>query len=385
MPEVKAFPDSPERPKVHLSRRKKLLYSVISVILFFLVLELAARIAETRVKPRPVDFGVGFNKESRLFVPSPRAPGTMVVRQEKLKHFRPQEFPLKKAPGTLRIVIMGGSSVYLLEEELPVLKKNLSDSLADRYDNVEIINAGGISYGSHRLVILIQEFLQYEPDMVLLYTGHNELGEVEQRDLVSLRLFNTQKAMSRSALVRFVRDRIIDIYVARLRREREKGRRGNEEPLCAWRFVISPEDIERRMKAFRDNLSFIIGECKKQNVPLIIGSVPSNLLMVSETLGKREVRDLYKQEKYDQALALARRSLVEAEARYQASDVENGIIRALAKEYDVPLADVEAAVIEAEPHQFPGETLFMDHCHLNAEGNVILRQTYEELVIDLLK
>lgn len=376
---------SEKKPKVRLSRKKKIIYSAISAILFFLVLEAAARLAEIWVGPREVDYGLGFDAESRLFVPSPTAPGIMVVRENKRSHFQVQEFSLKKAPGTLRIVIMGGSSVYLLEEELPVLKKNLSDSLADRYDNVEIINAGGMAYGSLRLAILIKELLEYAPDMILIYSGHNELYELEDRERVSLRLFGTQKLISRFALVRFVRDRIIDLYAAKLRRERKKGSRSDEEPTFGCWTAHIPEDIERRMKGFRDNLSFIIDQCKRQNVAVIIGSVPSNLMLMVKTIGNREAGLLYEQGKYDQALLLARRFLAQCRLRNQSSDVENGIIRSLAKEYNLPLADVEAAVEEAEPHHIPGETLFFDHCHLNAEGNTILRQTYEKVIIDLLK
>ena len=50
----------------------------------------------------------------------------------------------------------------------------------------------------------------------------------------------------------------------------------------------------------------------------------------------------------------------------------------------MPLADVEAAVIAAEPHGVPGETLFNDHCHLNPAGNALLVRVYEKEILRAL-
>ena len=55
----------------------------------------------------------------------------------------------------------------------------------------------------------------------------------------------------------------------------------------------------------------------------------------------------------------------------------------MAEKYKVPLADVEQAIIAAEPHQIPGETLFSDRCHLDGDGNAILTATYEKVIREL--
>ena len=69
--------------------------------------------------------------------------------------------------------------------------------------------------------------------------------------------------------------------------------------------------------------------------------------------------------------------------RHQSSSAENRIIRDLAAQYGVALADVESAVIAREPHGVPGETLFGDHCHLNPEGNKVLIGEYEREITSL--
>ena len=71
--------------------------------------------------------------------------------------------------------------------------------------------------------------------------------------------------------------------------------------------------------------------------------------------------------------------------RSQSSDIENSIIRSLAAKYGLPLADVENAVIQAEPHHVPGETLIRDWCHLNVAGNAIWIEQYEPKILELFR
>ena len=40
-----------------------------------------------------------------------------------------------------------------------------------------MINAGGISYASYRVAVVIKELARYEPDLFIIYTGHNEFLE----------------------------------------------------------------------------------------------------------------------------------------------------------------------------------------------------------------
>ena len=53
----------------------------------------------------------------------------------------------------------------------------LSLPAADPSRHWEVINCGGISYASYRLVPILREVLGYDPDLVVLYTGHNEFLE----------------------------------------------------------------------------------------------------------------------------------------------------------------------------------------------------------------
>jgi tetratricopeptide (TPR) repeat protein len=47
----------------------------------------------------------------------------------------------------------------------------------DSSHHYDVINAGGISYASYRVVVLMKELVRYKPDLFVIYTGHNEFLE----------------------------------------------------------------------------------------------------------------------------------------------------------------------------------------------------------------
>jgi hypothetical protein len=386
----------PKERSPQLSLRKKLLFALVAVSSCLLLLELTARLIEVWVPPSPVDYGQGFDMGSRLFAPSTHSPGLMETRNEKLASFRLQEFASPKPVGTLRIVALGGSSVNYMDDEFRVLEGRLKEALSPRFRRVEILNCGGLSYGSHRLARLTVEILEYEPDVVFFYEAHNEFEELEQLQTDPVRFIGPQKVLSQFAIVRFIRDRVTAVRVARLRREHESRMDEKEKKLDrslpksdrTWYHEFKPQEVAARMEAFRTNMTRIVRFCESKRVSIILATAPSNLVkpyLIKSTADRyREVQDLIKSGEFARASLLGRRILKEAPGRHQSSDLENDIIRSIARERAIPLADVETAVIQAEPHQLPGETLFEDHCHLNGTGRKILRASMEAQILKVL-
>lgn len=95
--------------------------------------------------------------------------------------FYPVTFPATKGENTVRIFCLGGSTVagrpYTAETAFSTfLQLYLKD--LDPETDWEVINCGGVSYASYRLVPIMEEVLaNYEPDLIVLYTGHNEFLE----------------------------------------------------------------------------------------------------------------------------------------------------------------------------------------------------------------
>jgi hypothetical protein len=95
-------------------------------------------------------------------------------------YFCPQSFSAVKKEDTFRIFCLGGSTVqgrpYSVETSFSTwLKFNLD--LVYPENTIEMVNCGGISYASYRLVPIMEELLTYEPDLIILCTGQNEFLE----------------------------------------------------------------------------------------------------------------------------------------------------------------------------------------------------------------
>ena len=102
------------------------------------------------------------------------------LRPERSTYFVSDGFYRHKDSDTFRIFVLGGSTVqgrpYSIETAFPRwLQINLE--LAYPEKKFEVVNCGGISYASYRLVPILKECLNYEPDLFILCTGQNEFLE----------------------------------------------------------------------------------------------------------------------------------------------------------------------------------------------------------------
>lgn len=170
------------RRRASLSFRKKLLFSTATTLLFFLLFEGSLRLIGIASFTATEDPFVGFSAALPLMELAIDDNGQEVLRtaQNKLHWFNAQTFPKKKSAGTKRIFCMGGSTTYghpfwdetsfsgWLREFLPVVEPS---------HKWEVINAGGISYASYRVAALMDELAQYEPDLFVVYSVHNEFLE----------------------------------------------------------------------------------------------------------------------------------------------------------------------------------------------------------------
>ncbi|MCA9162568.1 MAG: SGNH/GDSL hydrolase family protein [Planctomycetales bacterium] len=122
---------------------------------------------------------VGFASTSPLFQLT--ADGqSYEIAPGRLEYFRPESFSARKGPREFRIFCLGGSTVqgrpYSTETSFTAwLELNLK--AADDRREWNVINCGGVSYASYRLTPILRETLAYQPDLYILYTGHNEFLE----------------------------------------------------------------------------------------------------------------------------------------------------------------------------------------------------------------
>ena len=155
--------------------------SGVVTVVFFILLEGFLAILGVDTEPYADDPYVGFSSTSRLFVEESASDGVLelATAENKLTLFNPQRFPAQKGEA-IRVFCVGGSTTFgrpyddatsfcgWLRELLPV---------ADPSRNWEVVNAGGVSYASYRVALLMEELIDYEPDLFVVYSGHNEFLE----------------------------------------------------------------------------------------------------------------------------------------------------------------------------------------------------------------
>ena len=154
----------------------------MTTLAFFVGLESALFVLGVPKQTVSSDPLVGFSKHVPLMESVTSSDGVQRIQTAtgKLAWFNPQTFTAKKPPGTKRIICVGGSTTFgrpfddttsysgWLRELLPKI---------DPSHHWEVINAGGVSYASYRVATVMEELAQYEPDLFIVYSVHNEFLE----------------------------------------------------------------------------------------------------------------------------------------------------------------------------------------------------------------
>ncbi|MBD3287936.1 tetratricopeptide repeat protein [candidate division KSB1 bacterium] len=154
---------------------------ILIPILAVLFLEFALYLAGTETTYESRDPFLGFESVVSLFE-KVQQDGEEVyrTRSSKLEWFNLQEFQARKPVNGYRVFCFGGSTTfgrpYIYKTSYSNWFQVLLQDLMPR-KKVEVINVGGVSYASYRIVNLMQEMSGYDPDLFIVYSGHNEFLE----------------------------------------------------------------------------------------------------------------------------------------------------------------------------------------------------------------
>lgn len=175
-------PDEDSSSRRHLSWRKKLLFSSLITVGFFAGLELTLTVLGVQPLFYEEDPFLGFASTQPLFVEHQKddGPTYMRVAVNRLGFFNKQRFLKSKPAKSYRIFCVGGSTTYGRPYDHWTSFSGWLGaflSAADDSRKWEVVNAGGISYASYRTGMLMEELIQYQPDLFIVYSGHNEFLE----------------------------------------------------------------------------------------------------------------------------------------------------------------------------------------------------------------
>ena len=342
-------------------------------------------------------------------------------------HARP--FLEPASSGSLRIAFVGASTVKGFPHppglSAPAfLEAMLADALPGR--EVQVLNLGVTALASFAVARVLEDAMRLEPDLVVVYAGHNEYygidGMLDRWSPLGHRL--------RHAVVEW---RIP--WMMRLLVDRVKAAGGNDADLIqvlGERGSIPPGDDRRRSAPayLGANLARMAATCRGAQVPLVLCTLVANdagfapagsetpglpaaqlalwqrkLALAAEALlqdgvtagaAAEALADLEAAEalsgrgawlRYLKGRALQQLGRLDeartafAAAReldtmpWRAPASHNRAIRAVAGESGVVLADVAAAFAEAAPPEGVGWGLTVDHVHPSIAGQILVART----------
>ena len=163
------------RRRTWLFRTTAILVGLLPLLLFELVLRLTGLPAPDEL----YDPWIAFEDVRPLFELG-NEQDRYQVAESRQAFFGESGFTANKDSSGFRIFCLGGSTVQGRPyQPATAFGKWLELSLqaADSSRQWEVVNCGGVSYASYRLVPILEEVLGHQPDLVIIYTGHNEFLE----------------------------------------------------------------------------------------------------------------------------------------------------------------------------------------------------------------
>lgn len=149
---------------------RKILFALVPLLVLLVGLELALR--ALGMGAHEANRTRGFDTGERYLIPDPEVPGGFLPGYLDGKF---KEFKIPPKGDELRVLLFGGSNTRGFPHHYLAQVLNRKAEYAN--PGFEVINLGRQGYGSKRVAILFAQALQLEPDVVVIYSGHNEFIE----------------------------------------------------------------------------------------------------------------------------------------------------------------------------------------------------------------
>lgn len=375
------------------NRRGQWAYKMLAILLPFVVLLLIELIMRW----------CGYGYDTSLFIEDKTGKYFLLNPDLSKKYFTIGEnatignfefFNRKKQPGTIRIFVLGASSSlgypYMHNGAFPrMLKYRLQ--FAYPHTNFEIVNLSLTAVNSYTLYDFSKQLINYEPDAILVYAGHNEyygaLGVAStgrigsnpkwvRATLSAKKLKIVQWAFAVAAKLRGTDKRITDY-------SRTLMERMTEEQSIPYRSKLFMKGIEQYDVNMGDMLRLFDG----QHIPVFIGTLVSNQRSMKPFVSSADSLDATKQfalgnKAYNQGnYSAAKGHYIKAkeydELRFRAPEAINEIIRKHAGQLkQVRLVDVLETFEAHSPNAIPDSTLLLEHVHPNLAGHRLIADTF---------
>lgn len=409
-----------------ISRQRKTLFTIIAILLPFLILgllEIILRIAGAYA-PTPLFLEKGLDMQV-----NPRVATRYLNPQEiTIPTLYPETFRKEKPSNTFRVFCLGGSTTagFPFDAQVPFpqqLRYLLTSAYPER--QFEIINLGISAMNSFTVLDLLPEVLQQSPDLLIIYMGHNEFyGIYGGASAISIGRqgwwIRSYLQLNKFRLMQMLRSWLTGSKNSSAKPTAEKTLM--EQVIGDRSVAYRSDQYDLTMKNFQENLSEILSMTNSTEVPVLLSNLVANekdlapfgspQKIADELRNKRTTAEsLLKKEDLSGAyqlyaditttdstqasawyrlgtIALQMQDSITAGkhfrlakdydlVRFRASEDANRII-ADAAEASVFLVDMAKRFRDESRQGIPGDDLICDHLHPDPNGYYLMALTFFE-------
>jgi tetratricopeptide (TPR) repeat protein len=307
-------------------------------------------------------------------------------------------FDVQKKPNAFRVFVLGESSAAGYPfSPLGSFSRYIRDRLQLLYPNsvVEVVNLSLTAINSYTIRDLFPGVLEQKPDLILIYTGHNEyygalgVGSMESlgtsRKMVNLILYlNKYKTVE---LLRNTIQWIMKLFAGKS--DKQSGTLMSRMAQDQY-IAFDSEKFNEGIDQFKGNIRDVLEMAKEKNVPVILSTLVSNLKDQPPFISiKSDVfppaDKIYNQA--EQELSYGNNKVADSlfrfakdldGLRFRAPEKINQVIEELSNEYKLPLVNADSVFSSISPNGIVGDNIMTDHLHPTLNGQMILGKIFFE-------
>jgi len=306
------------------------------------------------------------------------------------------EFDIYKKANAFRVFVLGESSAEGFPyNPMGSFARYIRRRLELVYPNtqIEVIDLGMTAINSYTLLDLLPGVLDQKPDLILIYTGHNEyygaLG------VGSVQSFGSSRTLIR--LMMYLNDfRITQLGRNSINWISSALSSGKNTPsgtlmsiMAKDKYILLDSKVfNEGIEQFKENMTDILKLIKDKGVPVILGRLVSNLkdqkpFISVSTPGYQTADQVYEEAeaelrdnhfaKADSLFKLAKDLDV---LRFRAPEKINKIIDDLGLEFHDAVVPLDSIFDFVSPDRIVGCNLIVDHLHPNVTGYQLMGKTF---------
>ncbi|WPU92221.1 GDSL-type esterase/lipase family protein [Mucilaginibacter sabulilitoris] len=384
--------------ELHLSKKKirwfkglAMLTPIVLMIIFECVLRL-----------------VGYGHDTNLFIRYPDDPSYWVINKYASEPYfsdtanatrgNIEIFKVKKAANTVRLFVLGESTTagYPYGHN-GSFHRWLQYRLMHNYPGIhfEIINVSLTAINSYTVLDFGKQILDYQPDGVLIYTGHNEyygaLGTCSTSHIAN----NRMVVKLVIGLRHFRTVQLIENIYRHIKNNQtpsiDKRENLMKRMAASQEIRYGSTEYYSGINQFKTNMDELCGLLQHQAIPVFLSTLVSNekdQAPFISSLRSANAADNYKKANILYASGnyrLARQQFVKAKEldmlRFRAPEAINDIIESFAIKYkNVHIVDAKKTFEQHSPHQILGYETLLEHVHPNLYGYALLSDAFYQSI-----